>query len=103
MTDEIEEELANHEATMHCTCEKAIEYKRVTEMKEAACNNVDALFQDQPHDVTELFKEAIAQIAERRINSATIKISSRSSATLAKGKDGIVIKRKYTEENTMES
>ena len=103
MTEADSEAEANYQATMNCKCEKAIEFKRVEEMKEAAYGNVDVLFQDQPEGMIAELKNTVDLIAERRIHSATFKISSRISATVGKGKDSIVIKRKYTEENTMES
>lgn len=97
------EEEANEQATMSCKCDKAIDYKRVVEMKETACGNSDALFQDQSEEVRQLLRDAVNLIAERKINSISVKISSRLNANLKKGSDSIVIKRKYTEENTLES
>lgn len=103
MTEQTSEETANYQATMNCKCDKALEFKRVEEMKELAESNIDALFQDQTKPVREMLIIAATMIAERRMNSVTVKVSGKISATVAKGKEGIVVKRKYTEENTLES
>ena len=103
MTDETEEMAANYTATMNCKCDKALEFKRVENMKEMASNNARELFQDQSEAVIDLLIASIEGLAERHINQASFKINSRISATIAKGKDGIIVKRKYTEENTLES
>lgn len=102
MTQADSEEVANYNATMNCKCDKAMSFKYVEGLKESARNNVDALFQDQPEELKELMFEAIEHIADRRIASVQIKISTRITGTVARGKEGIIVKRKYTEENTLE-
>lgn len=103
MTEEEHQGMANNQATMNCTCDKAIAWKRVEEMKGSACDNIEALFTDQPDETKEELKKMVDLIAERKINSATLKISSRITASVAGGKTGIIVKRKYTEENSLES
>lgn len=102
MTEAETESVANIVATMNCKCVKAIEHQRVEDMRQQAENHVEVLFKDQPEETKELLKSAIENIAQRRINSATIKISERITATVKRGKDGIVVSRKFTEENTLE-
>ena len=102
MTEAETEETANIDATMHCKCVKAIEHQRVENMRQQAEDHIEALFQDQPDETKELLKSAVENIAQRRINSATVKISERITATVKRGKDGIVVSRKFTEENTLE-
>lgn len=102
MTEEYEESAANYQATMNCKCEKALAFRDREEIKELAEGHIDALFQDQPAELTSIMKDAVANIAEQRISGITVKISKRLTATIARGKEGIVVKRKYTEENSME-
>jgi hypothetical protein len=88
-TDDISQEQVDTDATLSCTCQEALDYKRIMDAAEKAKGNLRALNREMnanfPESVEKVCDSFIDLIAEASAESVTIKSGSRSISIKKKG------------------
>lgn len=110
--DSFTDEEIGEEVALQCKCKPAKEYQEKKEKEEqlemaktSAKGTTFELFHESHPDVEELLNAAINPVADGKIKSVTIKTGGKTTATIKKSKDTIVVQREdkstYTRETEL--
>lgn len=104
MTDCETEEAANDYAERNCKCPEGMELRNIEDMKEAAKENIVALFEDEADETIGLMMHCVDTLAAGKVSKVTISIDERTKASLIRtAKDGIQLKKNYKEDFVLEA
>lgn len=91
-------------ATLHCTCKEGKFYRDEKRDLDAAFENIDYLFEKFDIETRDFLKEAAKAVRKKYVERLTVKVSEDITATIKlKGSDHIVVERKKTEKDTLET
>lgn len=103
VTDEIIDSL-NRRATEVCSCDDAKEWKKKIAKRERAMENIEAMFEKDHPEVSEILKGSVDALMEYRIDKIKIDIGGGVVADMALSKnDNVIVNRTVTVKKTLEN